>query len=212
MFQWLLEHAAGYAVYGSDGRRLGTFIELLTQSEGEADSVAIRCDGVFLWRRRSVPLAAVARVDPEERTVTLLLDETGIERAHELRPGEIRGGWVAERIDRYAETPVAEADAPASDANTSTAGPESDACKELSSADGSPSAGAAAAEEAAPGQHLLFAPTSAGYVLIECTGAPPLNPDTIELSDPVGSFVVVKLAHSPLPNDERLCAYLDRLE
>jgi len=212
MSRRLLEQAAGYVVFGSDGRRLGTFIELVSQGERGADSVAIRCERIFLWRRRTVPLAAVARVDPKERTLTLLLDEAGIERAHELQAGAMRGGWVTERIDRYAGAPVAEPDARASDADGPAARPQPDRGEAVAPADGSPAAGAAAAEEAARGQHLLFAPTSAGYVLIERTGAPPPHPATIELSDPAGSFVVVKLARSPLPNDERLCAYLDRLE
>jgi hypothetical protein len=211
MSRWLLEQAAGYVVYGSDGRKLGTFIELVTHGEGGADSVAIRCERIFLWRRRTVPVAAVARVDPEERTVTLLLDGAGLERAHEVQAGEMQHGWVAERIDRYAGAPVAAAAAPPSDAETPTAPTHPDGCEALASADDSPAAVADAAEEAARGQHLLFAPTSAGYVLIERSGAAPPYVDTIELSDPAGSFAVVKLARSPLPNDERLCAYLDQL-
>ena len=72
---------------------------------------------------------------------------------------------------------------------------------------------APAAVNAVPSsQHLLFVPTIAGYVLVEGAGAAPPCHHKIELAEPAGSFVVVKLARSPLPNDERLCAYLDRIQ
>ncbi len=63
----LLERAAGYVVYGADGERVGKFVKLVSRAEEDADALAIRCERIFLWRRRTVPVAAVARVDPEER-------------------------------------------------------------------------------------------------------------------------------------------------
>jgi hypothetical protein len=210
----LLERAAGYVVYGSDGRRVGKLIELVARGEEGADSVAIRCERIFFWRRRTVPIAAVARVDPEERTVTLRLDEAAIERAHESQAGAIREGSAADLIARYGGAVGAEADAPAIDADTPAPAPRPDGSDALAaaSADGSQSAGADAADELALGRHLLFVPTTAGYALLERNGEPPPCPGTIKLCDPPGSFAVVKLAPSPLPNDERRCAYLDRLD
>jgi hypothetical protein len=204
----LLEDAAGYVVYGSDGRRLGKVIELVTGGEERGDSVAIRRDRIFLWRRRTVPVAAVAGIDPQERTVTLLLDSTGIERAHERHTEEIRQGSVADLIAHYADAPTPEAAAYALDADAAGSGhiPVS-----APSGDDSTSASAEPVAEAA-GQHVLFAPTAAGYLLIERDGSPPPPAGTLELSDPPGRFQVVKLAQSPLPDDPRLCAYLDRID
>jgi hypothetical protein len=59
---------------------------------------------------------------------------------------------------------------------------------------------------------VLFAPTAAGYLLIEQDGSPPSHAATVDLSDPPGRFEVVKLARSPLPADGRVCAYLDRID
>jgi hypothetical protein len=203
----LLEDAAGYLVYGSDGRRVGKVIELVTGGE-RGDSVAIRCDRIFLWRRRTVPVSAVAGVDPQERSLTLFLDSTSIERAHERHTEEIRQGSVADLIAHYADTPTPEADAHAPDADAAGGGhlPVT-----ALSGDESGFTSAEPVGEAA-GQHVLFAPTAAGYRLIERDGSPPPRAGTVELSDPPGRFQVVKLAQSPLPDDPRPCAYLDRID
>ena len=211
----LLDDAAGYVVYGSDGRRLGTVIELVTAGEERADFVAIRCDGIFLWRRRVVPVAAVAGIDPKKRTVTLLLDGADIKQGHELWAQELREGWVANQIARYASAPIAEAEAPTADVDAASESPPPNggrARASEASADGLPLVDTEPVEGEASGLHVLFVPTVAGYVLIERDDVPPRCGATLELSDPPGSFVVVKLAQSPLPNDQRRCAYLDRLD
>jgi hypothetical protein len=179
----LLDDAAGYVVFGSDGRRLGTVIELVSGGEERSDSLAIRCDRIFFWKRRTVPVAAVGGLDPQRQTVTLMLDSTNIERAHELHTSELQQGWVADRIAHYADAPTPEAEASAGEGNPAVDGL----------------------------QHVLFAPTAAGYLLIEREGSAPPRAGTVELSDPPGRFEVVKLAQSPLPHDQRLCAYLDRI-
>ena len=92
----MLHDALGYVVYGSDGRRIGTVIELVEGNEHRPDLVAIRADRVFLWRRRLLPTAAVAGVDPQRRLVSLLVDASGVERAHELKAEELREGWVTD--------------------------------------------------------------------------------------------------------------------
>jgi signal peptidase len=68
-----------------------------------------------------------------------------------------------------------------------------------------------AAEEpaAAPtptGPHLLFVPGPGGYRLVEGTGPPPAVDEVVE-SDGV-RYAVTRVAASPLPSDQRRCAYL----
>ena len=55
--------------------------------------------------------------------------------------------------------------------------------------------------------HLLFLTKPTGYELAERDGDPPATGSTIELDD-AGRFEVVKVASSPLPGDNRPCAYL----
>jgi hypothetical protein len=57
------------------------------------------------------------------------------------------------------------------------------------------------------GKHLLFVTRPTGYELAERDGDPPAPGELVEL-DGEGRFVVSKVAPSPLPDDERLCAYL----
>lgn len=55
--------------------------------------------------------------------------------------------------------------------------------------------------------HLLFVTKPTGYELAERDGDPPATGSTIELDD-AGRFEVVKIGSSPLPGDNRPCAYL----
>jgi hypothetical protein len=57
------------------------------------------------------------------------------------------------------------------------------------------------------GKHLLFITRPTGYELIEREGDSPAPGDAIEL-DGEGRFVVSKVAPSPLPDDDRTCAYV----
>lgn len=59
------------------------------------------------------------------------------------------------------------------------------------------------------GKHLLFVSRPTGYELAEREGEPPAPGEEIEL-DGEGSFVVVKVAASPLPQDDRPCVYLQQ--
>ena len=54
--------------------------------------------------------------------------------------------------------------------------------------------------------HLLFVWSATGYRLREREGEAPEVGSTVE--DETGSFVVTKVAPSPLPGDSRRCAYL----
>ena len=60
--------------------------------------------------------------------------------------------------------------------------------------------------------HLLFVSTSQGYALIERDGPPPAAFHDVTVPGHDGLFRVVKVAASPLPNDRRVCAYLQQSE
>jgi hypothetical protein len=60
--------------------------------------------------------------------------------------------------------------------------------------------------------HLLFVPTYQGYLLLQRSGTAPALGEVLELPDTPGvRLVVAKLALSPLPQDKRVCAYLNNL-
>ena len=56
-------------------------------------------------------------------------------------------------------------------------------------------------------KHLVFVPRHTGYELAERDGDPP-GPGAEVALDGDGTYVVVKVSPSPLPEDDRLCAYL----
>lgn len=61
----------------------------------------------------------------------------------------------------------------------------------------------------AEGKHLLFISKPTGYELLEREGEPPAVGSEVELDEGAGArFTVSKIAPSPLPQDERQCAYL----
>ena len=58
--------------------------------------------------------------------------------------------------------------------------------------------------------YLLFVSRATGYELVEREGDPPAPGSRVELEENGAGFEVVKLAPSPLPRDERPCAYLQQ--
>jgi hypothetical protein len=161
----LLAAAQGYVVLGRDRKRVGIFIEL---PDGDGEWIAIRRDGILVWRRVLLPLATVASVLPERRAVLLnvargALDE---EPVMPLEPPQEDLAW-RERIESYVSSANGEADA-----------------------------------------HLRFISSPSGYELVEAQGRPPSAGSTIVVPEQVGSFRVMKLGPSPLPHDNRVCAYL----
>ena len=61
----------------------------------------------------------------------------------------------------------------------------------------------------AEAKHLLFVSKPTGYELVEREGEPPAVGSEVELDEGAGPrFVVSKIAPSPLPQDQRPCAYL----
>jgi hypothetical protein len=58
--------------------------------------------------------------------------------------------------------------------------------------------------------HVAFVPTAAGYALVERDGPAPEVGAVVESPDGQDSLVVTRVGRSPLPFDERPCAYLER--
>jgi hypothetical protein len=63
----------------------------------------------------------------------------------------------------------------------------------------------------ADGKHLLFVSKPSGYELVERDGDPPEAGSEVEVGDNGSRFTVAKIGPSPLPQDDRLCAYLQRV-
>jgi hypothetical protein len=61
------------------------------------------------------------------------------------------------------------------------------------------------------GKYLLFVSKPSGYELLERDGDPPEPGSDIEVGDDGLRFTVAKVGPSPLPQDDRLCAYLQRV-
>ena len=55
-------------------------------------------------------------------------------------------------------------------------------------------------------KHLVFVWKASGYELRERAGEPPVR--GAEVEDGESRYVVTRVASSPLPGDERPCAYL----
>jgi hypothetical protein len=58
------------------------------------------------------------------------------------------------------------------------------------------------------GTYLLFVTKPTGYELAEREGEPPAPGSSVDLEGENGRFTVAKVASSPLPGDDRRCAYL----
>jgi hypothetical protein len=204
----LLETAQQYAVLEPRGKRIGAFIGLVGTG---AEGFAIRHDGIFLWRRRVLPITMVAKVLPEQRAVVLTVGRRALERAnagstsdagtshsgYEDAPAD--GAWQ-ERIARYVSVSNGgggDKDGEDGEATTDVKQPELEA---------PPS------HEQADERHLLFVSTSRGYHLVELDGPPPAALRDVTVPEHEGLFRVVKVARSPLPNDPRLCAYVQQTE
>jgi hypothetical protein len=198
----LLETAQQYAVLEPRGKRIGAFIGLVGAG---AEGFAIRHDGIFLWRRRVLPITMVAKVLPNQRAVVLRVDRRTLERTDagstseagasnhgdEDAPGD--GAWQ-ERIARY----VSGGNGGGDDQDREDRERSIEA-KERTDQQGDE-------------RHLLFVSTSRGYQLVERDGPPPAAFGDVTVPGHEGLFRVVKVAVSPLPNDPRACAYVQQTE
>jgi len=196
----LLGTAQQYAVLEPRGKRIGAFIGLV----GAGAEFAIRHDGIFLWRRRVLPIAMVAKVLPAQRAVVLKVDQRALERtnggstsvagiSNSGDEGAADGAWQ-ERIARYVSVSNG-----GGDENDGEDGERPIEAKERS-------------DQQADERHLLFVSTSRGYQLVERDGPPPAAFGDVTVPGHEGLFRVVKVAASPLPNDPRVCAYVQQTE
>jgi hypothetical protein len=208
-----LAAAGGYKVFDRSGRPIGKFIER-TSSGTE---IAIRHDGFFLWRRRVLPLAAVATLS--EGAVVLSLDRRAIKQtgaaptpagdnAALTPPVDEDQDWGA-RITRYIGASEGKIDATRTGAEEE--GKTEDLGRRAPARAEQPSIESSEDAEVPAGPYLQFVPTPDGYELLEQQGPPPTALDHVEVPEQDGVFRVAKLASSPLPNDSRPCAYLERI-
>jgi hypothetical protein len=58
------------------------------------------------------------------------------------------------------------------------------------------------------GKYLFFFSRPQGYELVEREGEPPAAGTKVDLEENSARFEVVKVGPSPLPQDDRPCAYL----
>jgi hypothetical protein len=60
---------------------------------------------------------------------------------------------------------------------------------------------------------LLFIATATGYALVERPAAPGTAGEVVDVAEfPDSRFRIAKIGRSPLPGDDRRCAYLDRVD
>jgi len=212
-----LEAAEGYAVFDSEGKRLGAFVELAAE-----DRIAIRHDGVFVWHRRLLPITDVVNVIPDQRAVVLKVSkrtladtkapasgprEPSSRVAEENQPTS--EAWH-ERVERYVGPVEGDADQPDLSRDAAADEPHDEDVRHPVAREEDPSSPMPGRKDQDTGKrHLLFIATPAGYSLAEQDGPPPRPGDRIEIPGQATSFLVVKLGPSPLPNDRRRCAYLE---
>lgn len=184
----LLATAQQYAVLEPRGKRIGAFIELVGAS---GERIAIRHDGIFLWRRRVLPITTVAEVLPEQRAVVLKVDRRALLGTN---AGSTPVAGTSHSEDEDAPSDEAWQERIARYVSLTESGGDHDRVGEAGES------------------HLLFVSTSRGYALVERDGPPPAPFRDVTVPGHEGLFRVVKVAASPLPNDSRVCAYLERTE
>lgn len=215
----LLATAQQYAVLEPGRKRIGAFIELVG---ADAERIAIRRDGIFLWRRRVLPITMVAKVLPEQRAVLLKVDRRALERTN---AGSTSDAGTSHSGDEDAPADEAWQERIARYVSVSNGGGD-----DMDGEDGErpiearqlerPSPSGAQEPEVEPRpsdqqtdeRHLLFVSTTGGYHLVERDGPPPGAFREVTVPGHEGLFRVVKVAASPLPNDSRVCAYVQRTE
>jgi hypothetical protein len=185
----LLSAAANYAVFDLRGRRIGLVIELVDEPESNRQRLAIRRDGVFLSRRRLLPLDAVETVDAERRFVVVDEDREAARVA--ATPEGIDADSLA-RLYYYTR--------PESVRNGE------EAARDLEEEERSVTLSAPAVSD----RYLRFVSTPDGYRLDEQAGEPPAVGTLINGIDLPERLLVIKLGPSPLPHDPRVCAFLER--
>jgi hypothetical protein len=184
----LLGKASGYTVLDLGGQRIGSVVGLTDDPESGEQRLAIRGEGAFVWkrRRRLLALEAIQIVDARRRLAVVNEDR-------ELEPLD------RPTADRAGPALVFDDDAPS---DHDEAGHELltrlDAYTRPQD------------RRASPQRHLWFVSTATGYRLENREGEPPRVGSRINTADLPEPLVVTKVGPSPLPNDSRVCAFLER--
>ncbi len=164
----------------------------------------------------SAEIAMLKQTREQIERMAGLLEELRSELAgkiHELT--ELRGTaaiWTSRVADVEAEVEslTARTNETARDLNALAAAhaatPAIDAVTETHAPSSSPNEAAAPARPADTSGHILFVPTDDGYELVDHIGAAPGVGEVVEVGD--RSWVVTKIGCSPLPFDDRACAFL----
>jgi len=136
----------------------------------------------------------------------------GVPRLRDAATGLMLPAWVVESrqtISRREETAVRSERGQASAVEQRPAAQlderEEDVARELTNAGGPDTASASACN------HLLFVASPDGYRVIERGGALPGERSELqlELGDDDRRYVVSRIGRSPIPHDERPCAFLE---
>jgi hypothetical protein len=160
----------------------GKHIGQFIEIAGNGDQIAIRHDGLFVWHRQLVAASAVAAVLPD----------------HGRRGAVVLN--VAE--EALAASAALDAAAPGQDEDRP---PDKELTAMLQ-----PYVAGREHELPSRAGHLLFVATPSGYRLIERDGPPPAALERVSVPGHDDTFRVLKVAASPLPDDRRMCAYLER--
>ena len=182
----LLDKASGYAVLDLGGRRIGSVVGLTDDPESGERRLTIRGDGAFVWRRRRrlLALEAIQIVDARRR-LTVVNDDRELEPAGEpADTSDSTFGVDGEMSDREDGT--------------------HELLRRLDAYTRPPERPMSA------GRHLWFVSTPTGYRLEDREGDPPPVGSRISEADLPELLVVTKIGPSPLPNDSRACAFLER--
>jgi hypothetical protein len=177
----MLGTAPGYAVVDREGKRIGAFVEL-----AGGDRIVIRHDGIFFWHRRLLPITTVATVIPDKRAVMLTIDERALADTETHPDPATRTSAIAE----------------------DDSGPRGDWRDRIDRYIAPANGEQHRRDTPTVKRHLLFISTPAGYSFVEREGPPPPLGGHIEIPGQAIPFVVLKVSRSPLPNDDRTCAYL----
>ena len=186
---------------GEESRREGLREKLLRSLESHRDRIAAEVD------EQSAELTARQAELQEEQVRVAAAEAAVAERAARLAELGIAEGEHAAVVDRLL-TLLEKRDALITELSK-----EPEPAPEPAEPEHAPPAPIAMlmpAPEPAASAHLLFVPTGTRYLLEDREGPAPSPGTEVTLEDG-RRFRVTKLASSPLPADERRCAYLEAL-
>lgn len=180
----------------------------LAESELARSRLVDECAGAQEDRAEArAALAEAARQLEDMRTQVATLAHTLSQREAELAESELgRARLADDRAETQAALAEAEKELDAREARVAALDSE---LRSLRIRLPTPQSDAATLREASapePAFHLRLVPQSAGYALSESAGPPPRAGERVDVDDK--RFRVARVGRSPLPSDERPCAFL----